>query len=383
MKRFEKYGSWGIALIFVIIVIAVYKTFDNFYKIAEFAGIIFKSLTPFVIGFVIAYILNMPCKKIDSLCRKKKNKLISSNSKTISIVSVYVLMFFVILILIRSIVPALYRNCVDLYNNIPIYLEEAMAMLSRWQEQYDIRIFEINEANITKAINNLLGRIDVSEFSKYAKGVINITSGVIDVFIGIIISVYLLIDKEKIKASSKRILKIILKKETAESLTDNVRRANSIFSKYVFCLLLDAIVMAVSATIVLSVLRVKYALILGGMIGLFNLIPYFGAIFANVLTVIITLLTGGVFQAVWVAIGLVVLQQIDGNFIGPKIMGSMLNASPLWIIFAVTLGGGLFGIGGMIISVPVLVTLKMIITDFLDEKEKDKSSERKIEESEE
>ena len=383
MKKFEKYSNWGIALLFVVIVIAVYKTFDNFYKITEVAGIIFKSLTPFMIGFVIAYILNMPCKKIDSLCRKSKYRLINNKSRTISIVSVYLLMFFVIFILIRSIVPALYRNCIDLYNNVPMYLEEVMDAFSRWQSRYGISIFEINEANITKAINNLLGKIDVSEFSKYAKGVINITSGVINIFIGIIISVYLLIDKEKIKASAKRILKILLKGEKAEKLTDNIRRVNNIFSKYVFCLLLDAIVMSVFATIVLSVLKVKYALILGGMIGLFNLIPYFGAIFANTLTVIITLITGGVFQAIWVAVGLIVLQQIDGNFIGPKIMGSMLDASPLWIIFAVTLGGGLFGIGGMIISVPVLVTLKMVVTDFLNEKESDKSFEKEIKESEE
>lgn len=383
MKKFEKYSNWGIALVFVVVVIAVYKTFDNFYKITEVAGLIFKSLTPFMIGFVIAYILNIPCKKIDSLCRKSKYKIINNKSKAISIVSVYLLMLLVLFVLIRAIVPALYRNCVDLYYNIPIYLEEAMDALNRWQSQYEISIFEINEANITKAINNLLGKIDVSEFSKYAKGVINITSGVINAFIGIIISVYLLIDKEKIMASSKRVLKLFLKEEKTERLTDNVRRVNDIFSKYVFCLLLDAIVMSVLVTIILSAFKVKYALILGGMIGLFNLIPYFGAIFANALSVIITLITGGVFQAIWVAVSLVVLQQIDGNFIGPKIMGSMLNASPLWIIFAVTLGGGLFGIPGMIISVPVLVTLKMVVTDFLDEKEFENTLKKERKNSEE
>ncbi len=377
MKKLEKYSNWGFALVFVIAVIAIYKTFDNFYKVAEIVGVIFKSLTPFMIGFVIAYILNIPSKKIDSVCRKSKYKIVNNNSKAISIISVYLLMFFVIFILIRAIVPALYRNCVDLYNNVPDYLEKALATLEGWQKQYGVSIFEINEANITKAINNLLGKIDVSEFSKYAKGVINITSGVINIFIGMIISVYLLIDKEKIKKSARRILKILLKEERARKITDGINKINNIFSKYVFCLLLDAIVMAALATALLSILKVKYALILGGMIGLFNLIPYFGAIFANVLAVIITLITGGVFQAIWVAVGLIVLQQIDGNFIGPKIMGSMLDASPLWIIFAVTVGGGLFGIVGMIISVPMLVVLKMVVSDFLEDKEVEKAQEKK------
>ena len=154
----------------------------------------------------------------------------------------------------------------------------------------------------------------------------------------------MLIDKEKIKASCRRVLYLILKEEKSSKLIMYVKRINGVFSKYIFCLLLDALIMAVAATTILSILNVKYAMILGLMIGVLNLIPYFGAICAAVLSIIITLITGGFFQALWTAIALIVLQQIDGNFIGPKIMGQVLDASPLWIIFAVTLGGGLFGI---------------------------------------
>jgi len=119
----------------------------------------------------------------------------------------------------------------------------------------------------------------------------------------------------------------------------------------------------------LYLMDVKYATILGIMIGLFNLIPYFGAITACVITVVITLITGTPTLAFWVAVVLLIIQQIDGNFIAPKIMGEMLDASPLLIILAVTLGGGLFGVTGMIISVPISITIKMAITQFLDAKE--------------
>lgn len=179
----------------------------------------------------------------------------------------------------------------------------------------------------------------------------------------------MLIDKEKIKASVRRILRLILKEEKSGRFIDTVNRINSVFSKYIFCLLIDAVIMAVLSTAILSVLNVRYAIILGIMIGMFNLIPYFGAIFAAVMSVVITFITGGFFKALWTAVALIVLQQVDGNFIGPKIMGQMLDASPLWIIFAVTLGGGLFGIVGMIISVPVLVTVKMAVSEFIKEKE--------------
>ena len=375
MKKFEKYRNWIIAFVFAVAVIAVYKTFDNLYKVAEIIGLVVKSLSPFVIGFVIAYILNIPAAKIDKACKKSKYAFIKKRSKGISIVGVYFATALLFYIAISAIAPALYRNLVDLYNNVPGYINEALAGLENLQKQYGFTLFEINEANIINAFNTFLGKIDIAEFGKYAKGVVNVTSGVINVFIGIIVSVYMLIEKEKIKATLKRTARVLLKEEKAGKLIENVRKINNIFSKYLFCLLLAATIMAVLATIVLSILRVKYAIILGIMIGIFNLIPYFGAIIAGVLSVLITLLTGGFFQALWAAIALIVLQQIDGNFTSPKIMGEVLDASPLLIILAVTLGGGLFGIGGMIISVPIVITVKMALTEFIEEKEQEESED--------
>lgn len=373
MRKFDKYRTWIIAFVFMVAVITVYKTFDNFNKIKEFFAVFAKSLSPFVIGFIIAYILNIPATKIENLCRKSKYAFFKKRSKGISIISVYLLTATIFYVAISAIAPALYRNFVDLYNNIPGYMTKALATIENLQKDYGFSLFEINEANLLNAFNSFLGKIDITELGKYAQGVVNITSGVINAFIGIIVSVYMLIEKEKIAEGMKRISRILFKQERSEKIITTIRKINNIFSKYLFCLVIAATIMAVLATIVLSVLRVKYAIMLGIMIGIFNLIPYFGAIIAGVIAVLITLLTGGFFQALWTAILLIILQQIDGNFTSPKIMGEVLDASPLLIIFAVTLGGGLFGIGGMILSVPVAITLKMAITEFIDEKEREES----------
>lgn len=375
MKKFEKYSNWIVLLVIFVIGIIVYKAFDNIREIANGFGVVIKSLTPFVIGFIIAYILNIPSKKIDRLCKKSKYKFISNKSRGISILTVYLLTILILFVIVRAIVPALYRNFIDLYNNIPRYVDEILTRFDIWQEESGIVIFELNEKNVAAAINKLLNKINITEFSKYAKGVINVTSGVINVFIGIIISVYMLIDKEKIKNSLKRVMRIFVKKDVLDEMIKVVRRTNNVFSKYFFCLIIDAVIMSILSTIVLSLLKVKYAMILGCIIGIFNLIPYFGAIFAISITIIVTLITGGIFQAIWVTIFLIVVQQIDSNFIGPKIMGEVLDASPLLIIFAITLGGGIFGVGGMIVSVPLFIVIKMIITDFINEKELEKSGE--------
>ena len=116
----------------------------------------------------------------------------------------------------------------------------------------------------------------------------------------------------------------------------------------------------------MSILNVKYAVLLGFMIGLANIIPYFGAIIAIVIATIITFFTGGLSQAIWMVIVVTILQQIDANVINPKIVGDSLKISPLLVIFAVTLGGAYFGVIGMFLAVPVVAVLKLIIDDFIE-----------------
>lgn len=360
MERLEKYGKWVMALVFAIIVIAVYKTFDNFSKILAAIKLVWRALTPFVIGFVIAYIFNMPCKKIDAVMKKSKYKFFNKNSKALSITLVYLAAVVILMIVVRSVVPALYKNFLDLYYNVPKYFDNTISALVKWQTEHNITLFEVDKLSATNAFNNIINSIDISQFSKYAQGVVKITSGVVNIMIGIIASVYMLIEKDRVIESGKRICRLIFKEETASKIIKGVSRTNEIFSKYIFCLLLDAVIVMILATIVLSLLRVKYAIILGVLLGVCNLIPYFGAIIASVSSVLITLITGGWLKALWTAIALLTLQQIDGNFIGPKIMGEVLDISPLWIIFAVTLGGGLFSVTGMVISVPIFMVLKMI-----------------------
>ena len=115
----------------------------------------------------------------------------------------------------------------------------------------------------------------------------------------------------------------------------------------------------------MSIMKVKYAVLLGFLIGLFNIIPYFGAIVAVIIAVIITIFTGGFIQAIWLAVVVVALQQIDANIINPKILGNSLNLSPILVIFAVTVGGAYFGVLGMFLGVPVIAFIKIILEDFI------------------
>ena len=145
-------------------------------------------------------------------------------------------------------------------------------------------------------------------------------------------------------------------------------RGNEIFFKFLTSQILDAILVGILVSIAMTILKVKYAVLLGFLIGLFNLIPYFGAIVAVSIAIIVTILTGGFGKAVLMAVVVIILQQIDANIINPKIVGDSLKISPLLVIFAVTLGGAYFGVLGMFLAVPVIAVIKIILTDFIEYK---------------
>ncbi len=369
----QKYSNWVLAFLFITGIIIIYKTVDNFNFIFGYAGKILSALGPFISGFIIAYLLNLPIKRFRSFIEKSKSAFVKRHAKAISITSVYSVAIILIIIVLRLIIPAIYENLMDLYYNIPFYYDLLVQRIADFQERFGIELIELNKQNAIDTMQTFLKSIRLSEFGKAAQGVINLTSGVISSFIAIIISIYILVDKELLSRGIKRVFKALLPQKNILGFIELATRVNDIFSKYIFSILLDGVIIGILSTVVMLLLKVKYAPVLGLMIGIFNLIPYFGAIIAGVVSVVVTLLTGGVMQAIWTGVALLVIQQIDGNFIGPKIMGNMLKSRPLLIILAVTVGGNLFGVWGMILSVPVAMVLKMLFTELLIAKEEKKA----------
>lgn len=354
------------AFVCIAVLILIYKLVDNFDTVMLFIKNIILILKPFFIGFVIAYILNIPCTVIEMMLEKSKYGFLKKRSRALSIAFVYVVFAAALVILIRMLIPALYKNLSDMYANLPYYAKVITEYVSKLELADKINLLNIDPADVIERISKLFEEIDFTKFGEYAQGVINVTSGVIDIFLAIIISIYMLIDKKRIKSYIKYVMSAFIQKDTVERFSEHTAVFNDILSKYVYCQLLDALIVAVLSVVIMSAIRVKYALMLGILIGVCNLIPYFGAIIAIVVTILVTCFTNGIATGIWTLILLLVMQQADANIIGPRIMGNSLELRPLMVIFAVTLGGGLFGVPGMILSVPVFAMCKILAEGYIE-----------------
>ncbi len=369
MKFLKNKSTFLYVFLLAVLLVVVYKLIDHVDSLWWGIKRIFAALSPFIVGAVIAYILNRPCKFFARLYSKSKWKFISKNNYGLGIFTVYAIIVILFVLAIRLIVPALYNNVKDLFANLPMYAERALVLVNEWQARLGISIINTETISFPNAVKYFIKEVDLSQFGKYAEGIITATSGLINVFIALIVSVYICIDKERIESGAKRITSIIFLKDKADSIFRYVAKVDDIFSKYIYCKLLEASMVAIISTVVLAVMGVKYSLFLGIMIGLFNFIPYFGSIIASVIAVIITAFSTGIFTAIWVLVVLLVIEQIDGNFIGPKIIGDSLNMRPILVLFAVTVGGALFGMIGLLLSVPIFIIIKMMIDDWLSDRE--------------
>lgn len=364
-NHWKKWLYWFLLGVAIII---VYKALDNFSNVMGVVGKFFEIITPFFVGIFIAYLLYMPCKKLEEIFRKAKSKFIRKKSRTLGILTVYIIVVLLIVILINFILPVVFESVTDLVNNIQGYYEIAIDKYNSLPEDSFLKGDIVNDA-----IRNIQD-LDIKQYLKldkileYAMSAISAVTGIFDIFVAVIVSIYILAERNRILKFLKKVVEAIFKEKTYKNIDKYFNNSNEIFFKFIASQFLDAIIVGILVTIAMSIMGIKYAPLLGFLIGLFNMIPYVGAIIAVVIAAIITLITGGLSQAIWMLVVVIILQQIDANIINPKIVGQSLKISPLLVIFAITVGGAYFGILGMFLAVPTIAIIRIIVEDYVDYK---------------
>lgn len=377
MKEIKKnLSKWMYWFLLGLAVIVVYKILDNFSAISETIGNFFNVITPFLSGALLAYLLYIPASRLEKTFLKNRNKFLKRKARGISVLLTYILSILLIILLVNVIFPVITNSIIELISNFQGYWNSAINRLNSLPEDSFLKSKVVSD--IVKSVGNGIQNVDLKQYldpnkiTAYVKSVLGVATGIFDVFVTIVVSVYILLQRGAIVKFFEKLGLAIFDENTCTQIGKYVDSSNRVFFKFISGQLIDAIIVGILVTIAMSILGVKYAALLGFMIGLFNIIPYFGAIIAVVISVIITIITGGLSQAIIMAVVVILLQQIDSNIINPKIIGNSLEISPLLVIFAVTVGGAYFGVLGMFLAVPVIAVLKIIVNDYLDFKIKKK-----------
>ena len=370
-KELKKWMYW---FTFAVCVIVIYKLLDKLGDVTTWIQTLISVLMPFIMAVLLAYLFYLPCRKVEGLFKKSKLKLIKRRARWLSILTIYLIALIILVVIIKFIVPTVYESLSDLISALPGYYDAMIKTLETLPEDS-----VLNKIDLKSIINNL-GEIDLTEYlnferiTEYAKGIIGFATTIFDIFVTLVVSIYILAERSQIVSFAKRLCGALFNNNVYKNISKYFRESNEIFFRFISSQILDGIVVGILTSIAMSILGVRYAILLGFMIGLFNLIPYLGAIIAVTLAIIITIFTGGITQAIWMAIVVIVLQQIDANIINPKIIGSSLEISPILIVFSVTVIGSYFGIIGMFLAVPIIAIIKLLINDYIIYKEEIKET---------
>jgi predicted PurR-regulated permease PerM len=264
--------------------------------------------------------------------------------------------------------PVLTESINELINNVQNYYSKIIDTYNNLPEN---SVFKTEQVySVLKEVQNidLKQYASIDRITGYIKGVVGVARGIFDVFVAIVVSIYILNERNEILAFLKKLAKALFNEKTCKYLERYFYSSNGVFFKFISGQFIDAIVVGILATIAMNIMGIKYASLLGFVIGLFNMIPYFGAIIAIGIAGIITFITAGFSKALIMLIVVIILQQIDANIINPKIIGDSLKVSPILVIVAVTIGGAYFGVIGMFLAVPVAAVLKILVNDYIDNK---------------
>ena len=370
-KEWKKWLFW---FSLIVASIVVFKTIDSVFELYSWLQGFIALLMPFIMAVIFAYILYKPAKAIET--KLNKVKFLSKISRLLSVVLIYVIVIAVITLIFKVVLPTITTSVTELAYSLPGYYTSAIDYINNIPE--DSIFASLNLTEMIKSLEEidigklLLDTIDVKNLSGIIKGLSGATSLIFNAFVTFVVSVYLLLERSDIKSFIKNVSKAVLKEEKYIKYKGYFFKTNGIFYNFLSSQIIDAILMSIVCLIALTIMKVKYAGLLSIMIGVFNIIPYFGAIVACSIAVIITIFTGGIGQAMWMLVVILVLQQIDSNIINPRILGTNLNISPILVIFSVTVGGAYFGVLGMFLAVPVTAFIKIIVNDKITEKLEEK-----------
>ena len=361
-------------IILLMIGVVTYLTISNFEFIISIFSKLFNAMFPFILGIALAFILNIPMTKIETFLnntQKNKNKKIPTRGISITL-SLIIFLLFIIFVSFE-LIPELVSNIESLIKSIPGIINDIKIYLTNLLSEYpDMQKQILNMFNNNTSFNDLLMTLLNNVVNGSIGFISNFISSLITIFTSIVFAIYMLAQKEYLIKGTKRIIKAYLPDKTYEKVIDIGRLSNQTFTKFVSGQCLEALILGCIFFVLLTIFRFPYALLISVITTITALIPIFGALIAIVIGGILIATINPLQALLFIGLFLIV-QQIEGNLIYPRVVGKSVGLSPIWTLLAVTVGGSLFGIVGMLIGLPLASILYAIFKKDLSFRLKEKN----------
>lgn len=333
-----------------------------------------SAIHPVLIGFAMAYLFNFILEFIEKhlLNFKLLNSFKGKFKRIIGLTITYTIIFLLLYLFLNFVFPQLVSSVTGLVNDIPAYVKNISKYVEEISDNYYINeeYYNIIIKKWNEFVNNIVQFATdlIPILGNLLKGVF---SSVWNIVLGVVVSTYLLIDKERFLALNRKVTISIFNEKTSSRIIELTKRADSIFGRFLSGKILDSFIIGILAFVILRITKMPYTILISFIIGVTNIIPFFGPFIGAVPGFFIILFVSPI-KALWFLLLIIIIQQIDGNIIGPKILGDSLGISAFWILFSLLVAGKIFGFIGLIIGVPLFVFIYSIIKDIVEERLKNK-----------
>ena len=353
---------------FAIIFAALYLAVKYFSDLIKLGSVVWSAASPLVWGCVIAYVLNILMKKIESLYFPHSTSvLVQKSRRLVSVLLAFVVLFIILLLIINIVLPEFVSSIELIAREIPVVWDEVRAWGIANADQLPAiqQMLEKMDLDWADSLKKMMNTLAIGAGGMFTSVVGLATSAVgklVRFVIGLIFAIYLLFSKEKLHAQGMKIMEVYLKPQQKEKLLYVLRTVDESFTNFIVGQCMEAVILGVLCALGMTLLRLPYAVMTGTIIGVSALIPVAGAYIGGALGAFM-IFTVDPLKALIFLVFLVILQQIEGNLIYPRVVGNSIGLPGLWVLAAVTVGGGVLGVSGMLLGVPLSAALYKIFAD--------------------
>lgn len=372
-EKLEKQRVWRSArvpLVVALVTVLVYEIFENLHDVSAAVGTFFSVLKPVFIGIAFAFIANMPMRFLET--RVFKRWKICSLKRAVCQLLAMLFILLIVAAMLFLIIPRIAGSVVALANGMDGYIESLTAWGSDLWDRLNLNPGV--EERIQSAVQTILAQLDEllsALVASAAKFTVSIASTLVDVFFAAIISIYALFNKEKLIFQAKKVVVAIFNERRAERILDVSTRTNQALNHYFYGMIIECTILGTLCFIAMTIFGFPYALLISVVVGVTQIVPIIGP-WVSALFGALIILVSDPSRVIWFIVLVLVVQQIEANVFYPRVVGNAVGLSGIWVMIAVLLGSGLFGVVGIVLCVPVMAVLYTLVSEWVNRRVEEK-----------